>query len=72
MTKDLFSFHFSVVLIEWVQAAHLQGKDDPDHQVWNQGYKSKYVVLLNEAVNSEKTNESEMLSSSYVMTNIYA
>lgn len=40
----LFSFHFSVVLIEWVQAAHLQGQDDPDHQVWNKGYKSKYVV----------------------------
>ncbi len=48
MTKDplcSLSFHFSVVLIERVQAAHLQGQDDPDHQVWNQGYKSKYVVL---------------------------
>ena len=38
----------SVVLIEWVQAAHLQGQDDPDHQVWNQSYKSKYVVTKNE------------------------
>lgn len=38
----------SVVLIEWVQAAHLQGQDDPDHQVWNQGNKSKYVVTKNE------------------------
>lgn len=35
---------FPVVLIERVQAAHLQGQDDPDHQVRNQGYKSKYVV----------------------------
>lgn len=42
-------FFVAVVLIEWVQAAHLQGKDDPDHQVWNQGYKSEYVVLMNEA-----------------------
>lgn len=40
-----FSLSFSVVLIEWVQAAHFQGQDDPDHQVWNKGYQSKYLVL---------------------------
>lgn len=50
---SVFSFHFSAVLIEWVQAAHLQGQDDPDHQVWNQSYKSKYVVLKDEAGNGE-------------------
>lgn len=38
-------FFFPAVLIEWVQATHLQGQDDPDHQVWNQGYKSKYIRL---------------------------
>ena len=36
---------FSAVLAQRVQAAHLQGQDDSDHQVWNQSYKSKYVVL---------------------------
>lgn len=36
-------FYFSAVLVDWVQAAHLQGQDDSDHQVRNQGYKSKYV-----------------------------
>lgn len=40
-----FSFHISAVLIEWIQAPHLQGQDDSDHQVWNKGYKSKYAVL---------------------------
>lgn len=35
-------FYFSAVLVDWVQAAHLQGQDDSDHQVRNQGYKSKY------------------------------
>lgn len=50
MTKDVLCSvtSLSAVLIEWVQAAHLQGQDDPDHQVWNQGYKSKYVVTKNE------------------------
>lgn len=47
------SFHFPAVLVEWVQAAHLQGQDDPDHKVWNQGYKSKYVELKDEAGNRE-------------------
>lgn len=46
LQKGPFFFVFSVVLIEWVQAAHLQGQDDPDHQVWNKGYQSKYVVSL--------------------------
>lgn len=50
---SVVSFHFSVVLIERVQAAHLQGQDDPDHQVWNQSYKSKYVILKDEAGNWE-------------------
>lgn len=35
MIKCVLLFFFPVVLIEWVQAAHLQGQDDPDHQVWN-------------------------------------
>lgn len=48
---SVVSSHFSAVLIERVQAAHLQGQDDPDHQVWNQSYKSKYVVLKDEAGN---------------------
>lgn len=65
----LFWFHFSVVLIEWVQAAHLQGQDDPDHQVWNKGYKSKYAVLMYEAGNGEKINEREILAMSYVTIN---
>lgn len=50
---SLVSFHPSAVLIEWVQAAHLQGEDDSDHQVWNQSYKSKYVVLKDQAGNGE-------------------
>lgn len=49
----LSHFIFPAVLVEWVQAAHLQGQDDPDHQVWNQGYKSKYVELKDEAGNRE-------------------
>lgn len=35
MIKSVLLFFPPVVLIEWVQAAHLQGQDDPDHQVWN-------------------------------------
>lgn len=48
---------FLVVLIEWVQAAHLQGQDDPDHQVWNKGYQSKYVVLLCETGDGEEKKQ---------------
>lgn len=48
-----FCCHFSALLIEWVQATHLQGQDDPDHQVWNQSYKSKYVELKDEAGSGE-------------------
>lgn len=48
---SIVSFHFSVVLIERVQAAHLKGQDDPDHQIWNQGNQSKYVVLKDRAGN---------------------
>lgn len=57
----LSHFNFSVVLIERVQATHLQGQDDPDHQVWNQGYKSKYVVLKDEAGNGELKNKRHAL-----------
>lgn len=55
MTKGVFSclISFPAVLVEWVQAAHLQGQDDPDHKVWNQGYKSKYVELKDEAGSRE-------------------
>lgn len=55
MTKGVFSYLISspAVLVEWVQAAHLQGQDDPDHKVRNQGYKSEYVELTDEAGNRE-------------------
>lgn len=52
-----FFLLFLVVLIEWVQAAHLQGQDDPDHQVWNKGYQSKYVVLLCETGDGEEKKQ---------------
>lgn len=45
----LSHFIFLAVLIEWVQATHLQGQDDPDHQIWNQSYKSKYVAIKDKA-----------------------